>query len=252
MKNKFKNKNILVVGSSTGLGFAIGKKYLELNANVIFTGYKNLNFLKVLKKKYQKKMDFFIGDLALESEIVNLCNLVKKKYKKIDIIVHTLGGGFGLTKDLISYKDLIYLYKINIAAGVEINRLLFQKLNKKYSYIVHVGSTASVQGIGSVGYNTVKTALRAYVKSFASRVVKNGVIVSSIMPGAFIAPNNHFEKMKKNNPKYFKDFQDNKIKISKISSYRDILPLVFLLTNDDGKMLAGSNVLIDACETNAY
>ena len=197
-------------------------------------------------------MEFFIGDLAIESEILKLCNLVQKKFKKIDIIVHALGGGFGLTKDLISYNDLLYLYKVNIAAGVEINRLLFKNLNKKYSYIVHVGSTASVQAIGSVGYNTVKTALRAYVKSFASRVIKNGVIVSSIMPGAFIAPNNHFEKMKKNNPKYFNDFQNNKIKISKISSYMDIIPLVFLLTNEEGKMLAGSNVLIDACETNAY
>tara|TARA_B100000989_G_C19479358_1_gene444425 strand:+ start:480 stop:1238 length:759 start_codon:yes stop_codon:yes gene_type:complete len=252
MKNKYTNKNILIVGSSTGLGFAIGKKYLELNANVIFTGYKNLNFLKKLKTKYPKKMDFFIGDLALEPEIINLCNHVKKRFKKIDIIVHTLGGGFGLTSDLISYNDLLYLYKVNLAAGVEINRILFKNLNKKYSYIVHVGSTASVQAIGSVGYNTVKTALRAYVKSFASRVVKKGVIVSSIMPGAFIAPNNHFEKMKKNNIKYFNDFQDNKIKIPKISSYKDIIPLVILLTNDDGKMLAGSNVLIDACETNAY
>lgn len=252
MTNSFINKNILVVGSSTGLGYAIGKKYLALNANVIFTGNKNLSLLKKLQKKYSKKMKYFVGDLSIEAEVVDLCNFVKKEFKKVDIIVHALGGGFGLTNDLITYQDLMYLYKINLAAGVEINRLLFSSLKKKYSYIIHVGSTASVQAIGSVGYNTVKTALRAYVKSFASRVIKQGVIVSSIMPGAFIAPNNHFEKMKKNNPNYFKDFENNKIKIDKISSYKDILPMICLLSCEEGKMLAGSNILIDACETNSY
>ena len=252
MKKEFNNKNILVVGSSTGLGYSIGKNYLELNANVIFTGYKNLSFLKTLKKKYPKKMSYFVGDLSIKSEIENLNGYVKKKFKKIDIIIHALGGGFGLTDDLIDYDDLMYLYKINLATGVEINRLLFKQIKKHYGFIVHVGSTASVQAIGSVGYNTVKTALRAYVKSFASRVIKEGVIVSSIMPGAFIAPNNHFAKMKKNNNEYFQDFQNNRIKLSKISSYKDIIPLVMLLTSDNGKMLAGSNVLIDAIETISY
>ena len=148
--------------------------------------------------------------------------------------------------------DLLKLYKLNIAIGAEINRNLVPILNPKKSNIIHIGSTTSVQGIGSVGYSTMKAGLLAYSKTLAINLIKKKIYVNTIMPGAFIAPGNHFERMKEKNPLFFKEFTTKRIKIEKISTYKDIFPLIKLLISDEGKMLSGSNILIDACETNCY
>ena len=58
--------------------------------------------------------------------------------------------------------------------------------------------------------------------------------------------------MKKNDLEYFKNFEKNKIRLNKISTLRDLVPIIIFMTSKKSKMLAGSNVLADACETNAY
>ncbi len=66
------------------------------------------------------------------------------------------------------------------------------------------------------------------------------------MPGAFIAKDNHLN----NDPKYYKKFL-NKLKVPEINSCKNIIPLIFLMFSEQGRILAGSNILIDSCETNA-
>ena len=53
---------------------------------------------------------------------------------------------------------------INIGIASEINSKILENLDPRSSYVVHIGSTASSEAIGSVGYNSVKAAIVAYVK----------------------------------------------------------------------------------------
>ena len=41
--NEFKNKKIIITGSSTGIGFETAIEFLELGANVIFHGNKSMD-----------------------------------------------------------------------------------------------------------------------------------------------------------------------------------------------------------------
>jgi NAD(P)-dependent dehydrogenase (short-subunit alcohol dehydrogenase family) len=250
--NEFKNKNIIITGGSSGLGYGFAHELLKLECNIFISGNKNRKKILKLKSKYKKKLNYYFSDLTILQNINIFCSKIKKQYKKIDAIVHCLGGGFGLVNPLINAEDLMKLYKINIGIGAEINRLLVPNLKNNRSNIVHIGSTTSVQSIGSVGYSTMKTALIGYSKTLAINLIKRNILVNTIMPGAFTAPDNHFERMKKNNPKFYKLFTTQKIRIKNISSYKDIFPLLKLIISKDGKMLSGSNILIDACETNSY
>ena len=50
--------------------------------------------------------------------------------KNIDIIIHCLGGGFGLHNPTISQKELEYLFNLNVLVAVGINNNI---LEKKYN-----------------------------------------------------------------------------------------------------------------------
>ncbi len=248
---EFRNKNILITGGSTGLGYGLAKSYLAMGSNVYIIGFKNISNVNKLNKEFKSKLYFKLVDLTLVKNIETLCTDIRKKFKRIDIIIHCLGGGLGYIDPLIKFEEFKELYLLNIGIGAEINRNLVPLMHKGGN-ILHVGSTASVQAIGSVGYNTVKSGLRAYVKTLSAKLIKKNIIVNSILPGAFIAPGNSFDKMKKNDLEYFKNFEKNKIRLNKISTLRDLVPIIIFMTSKKSKMLAGSNVLADACETNAY
>ncbi len=44
--SEFKNKKIIVTGSSTGIGFETGVEFLNLGANVIFHGNQSIKLFK--------------------------------------------------------------------------------------------------------------------------------------------------------------------------------------------------------------
>ena len=60
---------------------------------------------------------------------------------------------------------------LNLGIASEINKVIVKNLNTK-EVIVHIGSTASSEAIGSVGYNSIKAAIVAYVKSLARNLIE--------------------------------------------------------------------------------
>jgi NAD(P)-dependent dehydrogenase (short-subunit alcohol dehydrogenase family) len=99
------------------------------------------------------------------------------------------------------------LYKVNIGVAAEINRLNVPGMvEKRYGRLVHVGSIASQEATASVGYNTVKSALAAYVRSLGRELAESSVVASGILPGAFYAPENSWERLKATKPEVVKEF----------------------------------------------
>ena len=98
-------------------------------------------------------------DLLNVREIKLAIKKAKKFLKNIDIVLHIAGGGFGLKEKLIQNRDLNLLLQINLGAAAEINRLVINGKPKNFFLkLVHVGSIASYEAVGSVGYNVAKSA----------------------------------------------------------------------------------------------
>ena len=86
MKN-VKKKNVLVTGSSRGIGLEIGKTFLQNDCNVIFTGRNK-------KELIYENSYFFKCDLTDETNINKLFDFTNKIFnKKLDILICNLGGG---------------------------------------------------------------------------------------------------------------------------------------------------------------
>jgi NAD(P)-dependent dehydrogenase (short-subunit alcohol dehydrogenase family) len=243
----FKNKKILITGATKGLGLICVEHFSKLGANIYAVG-RDAKFILRFKSK---KIKFIKTNFLEEGD--------KKKFfediikiKNFDIIIHCLGGGLGIKQPLLTLEDFIKLFKINLGIASEINLKIFKNLNKKESYIIHIGSTASTEAIGSVGYNSIKAAIVAYVKSLAVSLINNKIYVSSILPGAFIAPGNAFERLKKNNLKIYNNFIKFRLPRKRIANANELIPLIEILCSKKGQMLAGTSITIDACETKSY
>ena len=99
----------------------------------------------------------------------------------------------------------------------------------------------------------MKSALAAYVRSLGNTFAETNIVVSGILPGAFLAPHNSWERMIARGDKaIYQRFVEEKLPRSQMATAEDILPLIFLLASPGGSMMAGSCVAIDAGESKAY
>lgn len=250
----FKNKNVLVVGASKGLGESLSVSLAEHNANVALLSRSETN-LKKIKKKLKNSSSHIFHHLDLEdaTSIHKSLNYVLKKFKHLDIIYHAAGGGYGFRDALITNEKLITLFQVNIGGAAEINRIVINKKNKsKVTRIIHVGSIASYEAVGSVGYNTVKSSIAGYVRSLGREMYRKKIIITGIMPGGFEAPNNAMKRLKKNNILAYKKFIKNRLPRLKMGHAKEILPLMLLLGTEFSDMMGGCMVPIDGGEGKSY
>jgi len=136
---------------------------------------------------------------------------------------------------------------------MEINRLVIpQMILRGKGNVVHVGSIASTEATGSVGYNTAKAALAAYVRSLGRELGGKRIIITGILPGGFIAPENSWVRFQNRDPAGVESFIKERLPRGKLGTAEEIIPLLAFLCSDDASMMGGCMVPIDAGEGKAY
>ena len=254
LEKEFLGKRIIITGASRGLG-AIACEALSKRGAKIAMLSRSKKELDNLKKRLKNPSNHISVkvDLLENSSIKLAIKKAKKFLKNIDIVLHVAGGGFGLNDNLIINSNLKMLFQINLGAAAEINRLIIKNKNKnQFLKLIHVGSIASAEMVGSVGYNTVKSALAAYVRSLGNKLYKNKVIATGILPGGFIAPGNFMERFKKKNRNAYNKFIKTRLPRGVMGNVNEVLALLLFLCSKHSSMMGGCLVPIDAGESRAY
>ncbi len=250
-----KNKNIIITGASKGLGHDLAVS-LSKDNNKLFLISRDIKKLNKLKKKcaFSSRHRIYSVDLLYPDEISNIYKQIEKFFKKkIDIIIHCAGGGLGLKQSNINYLDLLKLMNFNILSSIELNRLIIPSMAKrKNGKIIHVGSIASNEAVGSLGYNIAKASLNAYVKTLGRDLASKNIVVTGIAPGGFITKDNAMDRLKIKNNKAYKKFIKERLPRKKMGNTNEIIPLVKFLCSENSGMMSGCLVPIDGGESKSY
>lgn len=250
-KSDLKEKKILITGGSKGLGKSAALSFSEDGATIMICGRDENSLEKVQNSLTGDGHSIYAGDMITNQGIEGLLKAVNN-FGDLDIILHCMGGGLGKSASLISGDDLDLIYQVNLRSAVRINHSLIPKMqNRKTGNVIHVISSAATQAIASVGYNTIKAALAAYVRSLGNSLANSGVIVTGIMPGRFNSPGGSWERLRDKNPDLVKDIENEQPK-GRFGESKEIIPLLKLLASRKAKMMIGSCVPIDGGESLSY
>ena len=108
-----------------------------------------LNKIKIKNKKFHKLLSL---DFNEENSIYKLEESFKKNFYP-DIVIHCLGGSFGVNKTFSSKEDWIKVWNMNLGYSHEINNLVLPKmLKKKFGRIIHISSIATTFFKGNAPY----------------------------------------------------------------------------------------------------
>jgi len=248
------NKNIIITGASKGLGSVCAKALAEHGAKLVLMARseEKLERLRASLHHPQKHLGISL-DLTDVGQIQQGINKAKEFLGDINVILHVAGGGLGLRDPLLGSDDFLRLFALNLLAAAEINRIIIPDMIKRRSgNIVHVASIAAGEATASVGYNTVKASLAAYVRSLGREIVGSGLVATGILPGGFYAPDNSWERLGTQKPEIVKQFIAERLPRKFLGKAEELIPMILLLCSDNASMMGGCLVPMDAGEGRTY
>jgi len=249
-----KGKKVLITGASKGLGRVCAEGFAARGARIFATARSEDRLADLIASLPEPgRHAYHPCDLNAPANAAPLTQSVIDWDGPPDVILHCMGGGYGFREPLLTAEQLETLFRVNIVAGAEINRLLIPAMQDGGGgHVLHVGSVTSLEAVASTGYNTVKAGLAAYVRSLGNELAASNVVVTGILPGGFFAPENSFRRMQRDNPEVLEKFISERIPRGYMAEAEEMLPLIYFLTGPGASMMAGSCIAIDAGECRAY
>ena len=132
-------KNIIITGTSSGIGLELVKIYSK-------SGYKVISLSRSdLPAKGLVGVEHINFDISKKESLVNLINLVKNKYKKIDILINNAGKLINKSFKDLSKDDLYDIYDVNVFGVISLIQSLLPFF-KKDSHVVNISSIGGISG----------------------------------------------------------------------------------------------------------
>ena len=175
-----KDKCILVTGSSSGIGYEITSKLLDLGAKVIGIA-RNHDKSNLENKNYTT----YNCDVSVHEKLEILMKQILKNHPQINCLISNAGyGNFGPLENFSTLQINNFL-ATNLTSHLIITKLLLPHFKRnKMGDIIFIGSEAGLLGAknGSL-YCTAKFGLRGFTESLSKDVSKKNIRVSIINPG---------------------------------------------------------------------
>ncbi len=181
-------KNIVITGTSSGLGFEASILFAQKGYKV-FATMRDLTKSNVLKEKAAKEnldIEVLQLDVTDETSVQTCINQIIEKNKQIDILINNAGGGFAKTTEQATEAEMKWVTDLNYFGVVRCTKAVLPFMRKqKNGRIINITSVGGLVGQPfNEFYCGAKFAVEGYTEAMASYVEDYfGIKFSIIEPG---------------------------------------------------------------------
>ncbi len=194
----YQGKNILISGGSSGIGFAIAKKFVQTGANVTILARRQAlleqasHELKALCTSPDQKIHTLSADV---SHFEALQKTYKKADTNFDILVNCAGIAYPGEFEKLDPAIFAEVMQVNYLGTVYLTKLVVPAMmQKRTGYVVNISSLAALIGIyGYTAYASSKYAVRGFSRCLRSELKAYGIDVSVVFPPDTDTPQLAFE-----------------------------------------------------------
>ena len=181
-------KNILITGTSTGVGFESAILFAQ-NGFKVYATMRNLEKADALKNKIKEEeldIEILRLDVTDNDSIVEAVDTIISKDGKIDILLNNAGAGFAKTIEQASLEEVDWVTDVNYLGVIRTTKAVLPYMRKaKAGHIVNV---TSVGGLVGQPFNELycgaKFAVEGFTEALATYVsTPFGIKFSIVEPG---------------------------------------------------------------------
>lgn len=241
---EFKDKVVLVTGSSRGLGRSIAVKFAKEGANVIIN-YKNskqeAELLVNILSTYGQSCMCIRADVGNEEAVKDMIDKVIQKYGKIDVLVNN--AGIAIDADFSDRKitDWKETLDTNLIGVFLCSKYAGQYMKeRKNGKIINVSSTNGIDTTYpySIDYDASKAALINLTKNLAIEFAPY-INVNAVAPGWIDT------EMNSDLPRGYMREEKNKILLKRFAEPEEIAEVILFLASNKARYIDGETIRVD-------
>lgn len=175
-------KNIIVTGTSRGIGFELALLFANAGHKVLALSRKTAPALLS-----NQNISCLAADLSDEDSLARVAEFLSQSWKKVDAIVHNAGALIHKPFSQIAAAEFENIYKVNVFGVAALNRIALPYLEKG-SHVVTISSMGGVQGTvkfaGLSAYSSSKGAAIILSELLAEEYKEKGIAFNVLALGA--------------------------------------------------------------------
>ena len=245
MDLKLKEKNALITGSSSGIGYAIATLLHKEGCNVTING-RNDETLKKTITTFNERIHSCAADVTRVDDCNTLIKETISKWGSIDILVCNVGNGTSVKPGDENFEEWQKVFLNNFYSAVNVIEAAKNELSKSGGSIVCISSIAGMESTGApVTYSVSKSALNAYVKNISKPLAKLGIRINAVVPGNIIFESSVWTKKLSENPQDVEKMLKNEVAMQRFGKPQEIANFVAFLCSEKSSFATGSLFVVD-------
>jgi NAD(P)-dependent dehydrogenase (short-subunit alcohol dehydrogenase family) len=179
---RYQDKKVVIIGGTSGMGFATAKMLLDRGARVLVTGRSETG-LASAHRELGKDAIVVSSDARSLTDIDALAPRVKAEFDTFDLLF--VNAGFSIPTPLGSVTEAVYdeMFNLNAKGPFFAVQKLAPLINRGGS-VVLTTSVANVKGLpGQATYGAAKAALRSFARVLAAELLPLEIRVNTVSPG---------------------------------------------------------------------
>ena len=176
-------KNVIITGSSRGIGFELVNLFNQNNYNVIALSRNTSS----ISKLNLNNVFTCSTDLSDSNSINKAVSFIKNKFNSVDILINNAGKLINKSFVETTKEDFISVYSVNVFGVAELVRLLLPSFINT-SHIINISSIGGIAGsskfAGLSAYSSSKAALNVLTEMLYEEFKTSGPIINTLALGA--------------------------------------------------------------------
>jgi NAD(P)-dependent dehydrogenase (short-subunit alcohol dehydrogenase family) len=244
MTNALQDKVAVVTGGTSGIGFAIAKRFAREGASVYVTGRRQIELDAAVAAIGEKAIGIR-SDVANLADLDALYEIVKERSGRIDVLTANAGGGSGAAPlGAITEKQVDDTFAINVKGLLFTVQKALPLLAAGASVIL-IGSTTSATGGPYISvYSATKAAVRNFARSWIIDLKGRDLRINVLSPGPTETPG----LLGLAPPDGQKEFLENfasQIPVGRVGEPDDIAKAAVFLASDASSFVNGAELFVD-------
>ena len=175
-------KNIIITGTSRGIGYELALQFAEAGHQVLAISRKTPQALID-----HQNISCLSVDLASDNDLEVVSKFLSSTWKKVDIIIHNAGSLLLKPFENTTAEEFENIYKVNVFGVANLSRISLPYLQKG-SHVVTISSMGGIQGsakfAGLSAYSSSKGAVITLSELLAEEYKERGIAFNVLALGA--------------------------------------------------------------------
>ena len=175
-------KNIIITGTSRGIGYELALKFANAGHQVLAISRKSPQALME-----HPNVSCLSLDISVAEDLHQVAKFIAQTWKKVDVLLHNAGSLLHKPFDQITTEEFQNVYKVNVFAVAELTKICIPFMQKG-SHVVTISSMGGIQGsmkfAGLAAYSSSKGAVITLSELLAEEYKEQGIAFNVLALGA--------------------------------------------------------------------